>query len=128
MTDDSKPRPVRVFSPGYVQGHTNDLRINRDTAERLIARYLREKMLPAEANDFARRICNGIVTSMPAAGRPALRGFRMIPGYPPDDVVSKVATGLRTLDLDERHDWSLGRAGWELVYRHGQALPDDVVI
>ena len=127
MAED-KPRPVRIISPGYVQGHTNDLRINRDAAERLIARYLRAKMLPADANDLASQICDGIVMNMPAASRPALRGFRMIPEYPPDDVVSKVATDLRSIDLDERHDWSLGRTGWEIVYRHGQALPDDVVI
>jgi hypothetical protein len=45
-----------------------DLRIDKDAAKRLIARLLREnKMLPADANNSASRICDAIQASMPTA-------------------------------------------------------------
>jgi hypothetical protein len=127
MADDDKPRPVQITSPGYVKDRTDDLRIKKDAAQRLIARYLREKMTPGEANDFANRIIDGIVSNMPAAGRTALRSFRMIPEYPPDDVAPRVAAAFRAIRPQQNQDWSLARDVWEVVYRHGQALPDDVV-
>jgi hypothetical protein len=126
MADDDKPRPVQITSPGYVKDRTDD-RIKKDAAQRLIARYLREKMTPGEANDFANRIIDGIVSNMPAAGRTALRSFRMIPEYPPDDVAPRVAAAFRAIRPQQNQDWSLARDVWEVVYRHGQALPDDVV-
>jgi hypothetical protein len=82
MAEDDRPRPVQITGPGYVKDRTNHLRIQKDAAQRLIARYLREKMTPADANDMVNRICDGILSNMPAGGRSALRGFRMIPEYP----------------------------------------------
>jgi hypothetical protein len=128
MADEEKPRQVHVTRPTYMRDRTNDLRIQKDVAQRLIARYLREKMTPGDANDFANRIVDGIVSNMPAAGRPALRGFRMIPEHPPEDLTSKIASAYRSIRPQGKTDWALARDLWEIVYKYGQALPDDVVI
>lgn len=85
-------------------------------------------MLPADANSLAERICNGIAVNMPTAGRPALRGFRMIPDHPPEDVAPQVVAAYRGIRPQENHDWKLAREVWDAVYRHGAAIPDDVVL
>ena len=110
-----------------MKDRTDDIRIKKDAAQRLIARYLREKMNPGEANDFANRIIDGIVSNMPAAGRTALRGFRMNPEHPPEDITPRVAAAFRSIRPQQTDDWGLARDVWEVVYRNGQALPDDVV-
>jgi hypothetical protein len=127
MAEDDKPRPVQITKPEYVKDRTNHLRIHKDAAQRLIARYLREKMTPADANDMANRICDGIVSNMPTGGRTALRGFRMIPEHPPQDASSRIAAAFRSIRPQQASDWSLASEMWEVVYRHGQALPDDIV-
>jgi hypothetical protein len=74
-------------------------------AQRLIARYLRNaKMLPGEANDLSNRICDGIISNMPTAARPALRGVRMIPEYPSDDICKHVAAAFRSIRPQENND------------------------
>jgi hypothetical protein len=85
-------------------------------------------MNPGDANDFANRIVDGIVSNTPATGRPALRGFRMIPEHPPEDLRSKIASAYRSIRPQGKTDWALARDVWEIVYRNGQALPDDVVV
>ncbi len=82
---------------------------------------------PEEANDFANRIIDGVVSNMPAPGRTALRGIRMIPEYPPENVAPRMAAAFRAIRPQQSQDWNLARDVWEAVYRHGQALPDDVV-
>jgi len=67
MAKDDRPRPVQITSPGYVKDRTNHLRIQKDAAQRLIARYLREKMTPADANDMA----NGSATASYPTCQPA---------------------------------------------------------
>ena len=95
MADDvDKGRPVHVTSPGYRSDKTNDLRIRKDDAQRLIARYLREKLNPGDANDLANRIVDGIVASQKTASRPSLRDWRMIPSHPPEDVISRLASSI----------------------------------
>jgi hypothetical protein len=42
MAEDDKPRPVQITKPEYIKDRTNHLRIHKDAAQRLIARYLRE--------------------------------------------------------------------------------------
>jgi hypothetical protein len=127
--DPDKSRPVQLRHAGHVTDRTNNLRIQKDVAQRLIARYLREnKMMPGDANELSNRIIDGIVSNMPVAGRPGLRGFRMIPEHPPEDVCSQVAAAFRTIRPQENKDWSLARDVWDAVYRHGTAIPDDVVL
>jgi hypothetical protein len=127
MAKDDRPRPVQITSPRYVKDRTNHLRIQKDAAQRLIARYLREKMTPADANDMANRICDGILSNTPTGGRSALRGFRMIPEYPPEDVSSRIAAAFRSIRPQQTNDPNLAREMWQVVYQHGHALPDDIV-
>jgi hypothetical protein len=84
-------------------------------------------MTPADANDMANRTCDGIVSNMPTGGRTALRGFRMIPEHPPQDASSRIAAAFRSIRPQQTSDRSLASEMWEVVYRHGQALPDDIV-
>lgn len=129
MTDEKKPRPIHVVSPGYHRDRTNDIRIKRDDAQRLIARYLREraKLNTDDANDLASSICTGLAMKMPTGGRPGLRGFRMIPESPPGDVEERVAAAFRAIRPNQESDWNLAREVWSVVYGFGNAIPDDVV-
>ena len=107
-----KGRPVQITSPGYSLDRTNHLRIQKDAAQRLIARYLREKMTPGEANDFANRIVDGIVSATPSPTRPALRGWRMIDQDPPHESTDKIAAEFRSVRLQEGGLWrSAGNLG-----------------
>jgi len=126
MADEDKGRPVRVTSPGYRIDKTDDLRINKDEAQRLIARYLRDKMNPGEANNLANQIIDGIVAAQKTAARPALRGWRMIP-EPPEDVRARLVASIKAIrPTDSEH--SISADAWKAVYRHGTALPDDMVV
>jgi hypothetical protein len=122
-----KPGPVRITSPDYVQNRTNHIRIQKDAAQRIVARYLREKMPPGDAIDFAKRICDGLISNMPAPGRTALRSFRLIPENPPEEACSRIAAAFRSINPQEPRDQRLARGIWDVVYKYGQALPDDVV-
>lgn len=127
MADEvDKGRPVQITSPSYRSDKTDDLRIHKDEAQRLIARYLREKMNPGEANNLANQIIDGIVAAQKTAGRPALRGWRMIPEHPPEDVRARLVASIRAIrPTDNEH--SICTDAWKAVYRHGTALPDDIV-
>jgi hypothetical protein len=128
MTEETdKPRPVQIQSPGYGGDRTNDLRMNKDAAQRLIARYLREKMSPGDANNFANRIVDGIVSNMPMPQRPALRGWRMIDQYAPYEIRGQLASAFKAIRLNTSDD-SVAEEVWKAVYRHGTALPDDIVL
>jgi hypothetical protein len=129
LTDEPKKlQSVQITTPMSVSERTNDLRINKDTAQRLIARYLRDaKFLPDAANQLSNRICEGLLSNMPTPSRPALRGHRMIDSYPPHDRRSQVAAAFRRLRRDGE-DWEIARDGWAVVYEHGQAMPDDIVV
>lgn len=128
MTDEKKkPRTVEAHGPSAVQERTNHLRINRDAAQRIIARHLREKKIsPEEANTLANAICNSIVASMPTPDRPALRNWRMIPEHPGYEVAQELRRRLG--DQIESPDEQTTRAIWKLIYDHGKTLPDDIVV
>jgi hypothetical protein len=126
--DINKPRPVQVTSPNYSLDRTNDIRIQKDAAQRLIARYLRDsKMLPGEANALANSIIDGLVSNMSAPARPALRGWRMIGQYPPEDAVHRVAAAVKAVRLHTTDDRAMALDTWAAVYRNGTAMPDDIV-
>jgi hypothetical protein len=128
MVDEQKKlQTVQITSPRTVLERTNDLRINKDAAQRIIARYLREKMLPDEANRLANRICDGLLTNMPTPSRPALRGYRMISEYPPGESRDQIAQAFLHMRRDA-DEWQVAREGWGIVYAHGQPLPDDIVV
>src|SRR4051812_32011133 len=93
-------RPVQITSPGYRTDQTNDLRMDRDALQRLIARYLRETMNPGQANDLSNRIIDGVVAAQKASGRAALRDWRMIPLYPPDDIREQIARDFRSIRVN----------------------------
>ncbi len=103
-----------------------DLRLDKDTAHRLVARFLREKMTPSDANSFATKICDGLQASMSMPTRPALSGYRMIPGHIPFErgmqFEADVATNIK--GAEEGAASTL----WKLVYSYGRELPDDVVV
>src|SRR6267143_2156519 len=102
VDNSSKPRSVQITNPGYVKDRTNDLRIKKDDAQRLIARYLRDaNKSPTAANNLSNRICDGIIANMSSAGRPALRGFRMVSKNPPEDIAGKVASAFRSINSQE---------------------------
>jgi hypothetical protein len=118
---------VEMKTPFYVQERRNELKINRDAAERLIARYLRERISPADAIGLARRICDGMLASMSTPVRPSLRGYRMIAEHPPYGSMERIGAQIRALRIQEdRHE--LARDAWGVVYGYGEALPDDVVV
>jgi hypothetical protein len=129
MADDtpSKPRRVQPTSRGYKLDRTNDLRIDRDDAQRLIARYLREKMNPGDANEMSSRIVAGLVSNAKSPSRPALAGWRMIPEYPPENVIGAVASAFKAVRLNTADNYSIARDAWKTVYKHGTSLPDDIV-
>jgi|SRR5215217_3333840 hypothetical protein len=122
-----KGRPVQIRSPGYALDRTNHLRIQKDAAQRLIARYLREKMTPGEANDFANRIVDGIVSATPTPMRPGLRGWRMIDDHPPMESTEKIAAEFRSVRLQEGAYFTASDM-WKIVYKYGTAIPDDMVV
>src|SRR5882757_2907470 len=125
MADEpDKPRPVQVISPGSER--PRDLIIQRDIAERLIARYLRDRMSHRDANELAKHICDGIVSLMPEPGSAALRGWRMIPEYPPYESRKQIGAAMQEA-VRAQDDDSLVREMWAIVYRHAHDLPDDVV-
>jgi hypothetical protein len=104
-----------------------DIRIDANAAERLIARLLREKLPPADANQLASDISRGLLAAMPAGLRPGLKGWRMIPEFLPGDRErSQFVQDARYQGFDV--DWSRASVFWRLVYRYGQPVPDDVVI
>lgn len=121
-----KGRPVQIQSPGYSLDRTNHLRVQKDTAQRLIARYLREKMNPGDANDFANRIIDGLVSATPSPMRPGLRGWRMIDEHPPHESTDRIASEFRSVRLD--NSYFTAADVWKIVYKHGTAIPDDMVV
>jgi hypothetical protein len=74
MAENEKGRPVQITHSGYSIDRTNTPRLEKDNAQRIIARYLREKMNPGEANDLANRIVDGLISNTSSPARPALRG------------------------------------------------------
>ncbi len=124
--DTDKGRPVQVTSPGYSIDRTNHLRIQKDAARRLIARYLREKMMPGEANDFANRIIDGLVSATPSPTRPSLRGWRMIDQHPPLESTERIASEFRSVRLQGGDHFAAADV-WKIVYKYGTAIPDDLV-
>jgi hypothetical protein len=125
MADETKKRkPVSIKVPSLVGDPTNDIRINKDAAERLVARYLREKLPPEEANTLASRIVGGMVSAMPTPERPALRGWRMISRYPPDH--AGVAAQFHRISSNAE-DFEIARAVWAIVFERAEPLPGDMV-
>jgi hypothetical protein len=118
-----EPRPVPTTSPGFAR--PDDLKIQRNVAERLIARYLRDRMSHQDANELAKHICDGIASLMPEPGSAALRGWRMIPEYPRYESREQVGAAMQAVQVQDRD--SLAREMWAIVYRHAQDLPDDFV-
>ena len=125
MADErDKPRPMQITSPSFER--PNDLKIQRSIAERLIARYLRDRMSHWDANELAKHICDGIMSLMPEPGSAALRGWRMIPEYPPYESREQIGAAMQGVQVQDRD--SLAREMWAVVYRHAQDLPEDFVV
>ena len=124
-----KPQPVQIKRPSTSIERTNDIRINKDAAQRIIARYLRDhaKMLSGPANDLSTRICDGLHAAMPETVRPALRGFRMIGEYPVESNSAQIAGAIRAIDL-KASNWTVAQNAWAVVYYYGNAIPDDVTV
>jgi hypothetical protein len=111
-----------------IDTRSNDIKLSRGKAERLIALILRDekKMLSDEANTLASAICNRLQAAMAMPTKPGLRGQRMISSSPPgyfgdDDYVDAVRN---VVDVDAKQ----ARRLWEVVYSFGRDLPDDVVV
>jgi hypothetical protein len=129
MADETdKGRPIQITSPGYSLDRTNHLRIQKDAAQRLIARYLRDsKMTPGAANDLSNRIVDGLISATPSPMRPGLRGWRMIDDHPPHESVDRIASEFRSVRLQER-SYSTAVDVWKIVYKYGTAIPEDMVV
>lgn len=113
----------------YQEKPANEIKIEKDKAERIIAQVLRDdkKLIPAEANRLASTIATRLQTSMSMPTRPALRGDRMIPKSPPggylqDNDFLKAVRKVVGVDGDQ------AQKIWETVYSFGRDLPDDVVV
>jgi hypothetical protein len=128
MAEDDKPRPVPITTPMYLKERTNDIKLNKDKARRLIARMLRDegKMIPAKANDLATRICDGMISAMEMPVHPGLRNARVIPDHPPYGQASQLADLARSIRPDQS-DHATAEAVWDMVYKYGYAVPDAVV-
>jgi len=101
-----------------------DFRINRDTAERIIARFLREKISSVEANSFASKICDSLQASMSsptrvAPARDIEKGLRLIPSIPPKAIAKDYLAELQSFmqDIDPTEALEI----WRTVFRHGRA-------
>jgi hypothetical protein len=95
--------------------------------ERLVALVLREEgEAPGEANHLASKIVSRIEASQSMPVKPGLRGYRMIPESLPfekrDEFTDDVARHLDDVDYDT------ARTLWELVYKYGRNVPDDIVM
>ena len=100
-----------------------DLRIDQDEAHRLVAQILRERFNPAEANEFAKKICNGLHAAMNPSARPSLRGWRMIPPSLPHPMDKEFETDVQQVVVAERHH--MARDLWDTAYKYGTDIPDD---
>ncbi len=106
----------------------NEIKIEKDKAQRIIAQVLRDEkqMISSDANALALVIAARLQASMPMPTRPALRGDRMIARHPPghfgnEDYLNAVR---KVVDADEEQ----ARKLWEVVYSFGRDLPDDIVV
>ena len=113
----------------YNEKPANEIKIEKDKAERIIAQVLRDekKMLPSDANALAATVAKRLQTSMPMPTRPALRGDRMIP-MSPSGSYSQDNEFLRAVRKVVDADAEQARKIWETVYSFGRDLPDDVVV
>jgi hypothetical protein len=105
-----------------------DIRIDQNTAERLIARILRDnKLSAADSNRLAAEICTGLRAAMPSPTRPGLQGWRMIPEHiPHDDDRERFLQDIRYQGFAaEMHN---ALVLWKIVYQYGRPVPDDVVV
>jgi hypothetical protein len=127
MAENEKGRPVQITHPGYSIDRTNTLRLEKDNAQRIIARYLREKMNPGEANDLANRIVDGLISNTSSPARPALRGWRMIDRHPPAEMTDRIASAIKRVRLAGCSDYATAAEAWEIVCNHGTAIPEEVV-
>jgi hypothetical protein len=125
MAENEKGRPVQITHPGYSIDRTNTLRLEKDNAQRIIARYLREKMNPGEANDLANRIVDGLISNTSSPARPALRGWRMIDRHPPAEMTDRIASAFKRVRLAGT-DYATAAEAWEIVYNYGTAIPEEV--
>lgn len=102
------------------------LRMEKDTAQRVVARLLREKLNPDDANKFAAKICDGIQASMKQPTRPGLSGWKMIPRHLPHHQERDFERDVHRLVTAE-HPYAAADL-WEAVYKYGTEIPDDIVV
>ena len=124
-----KPRPVKITRPGHRKDNSGDVRINRDAAQRIIARYLRDeqRMAPGDANALATRIIAALVAAAPSPPRIGLRNAR-IPDIAPHGERTEIAHRCREIfESEELLDTLVAQRVWEVIYSYGIAVPDDVV-
>ena len=108
-------------------GPARDIHIDRDKAARMLALMLREeaKLLPAQANALADKMCSRLISAMPTPTKPGMRGTRMIRRYPDHEVADGFRNEIssKLADIDDR----LADQIWEMVYERCRDLPSDIV-
>ena len=101
------------------------IKVDEDKATRLIAQRLRDEanMSSTEANALATKIVAGLAGATPFPTKPLLRNWKMIPFWPTADMLSGMLRAA-PFPMDQPTAENL----WQLVYKQGRDLPDDVVM
>jgi hypothetical protein len=101
-----------------------NIRIDDQAAERLIARLLRDKLSPGDANKLAADIVTGLKAATSSPTRPGLRGWRMISEHIPFEQIDNIVQDMRYQGI--KADVLMARALWSVVYSFGHPIPDDI--
>jgi hypothetical protein len=101
------------------------LKIEAHTAERLVARILRDdlKLQPDKANKIASTICSGISAAMPDPLRAGFgAGWRAIERHPPRGEITGIVAKLRR-KIPQADEETIDDV-WRTIYEYGQEIPD----
>lgn len=102
----------------------SEIRIDGDKALRMIAQILRdeEKMLPAEANRVAGKLCSRLSAAMAAAPLQTFSHYRLISQSPPNGNNFKEAVAEKIADVNDRVAYEL----WRMVFDRCEPMPPGV--
>lgn len=101
-----------------------DITIDENRAERIIARILRDHMLPEKTNTVASSVRSNLLAAMATPSKPGLKGWRIINGFAPFRQDEQFLEELRSFVPDADH--RLADDVWQLVYKFAVDLPSDV--
>jgi len=101
----------------------SEIRIDEQTAKRLIAHRLRKANLPpVEANDLAMTIVTGLLLATPTEGRPALKEWKLVPPFPTEQIAVEILQSKTRCCTSNEFDGNAVHRLWKLIYDRGIEL------